>query len=553
MKNFKTTPIRFGPGAYTILKNLPGSLVGIFSEFIDNSLSSYQINKQILEKIDGPPFKLKITIEKIGDTIVIEDNAAGIDEKNFQRALQPANKPENTEEFNEFGMGMKYAAVWISNKWELESSVAGEPESRKTTFVYKEVIEKQLEELEIEYKKKELNKHGTKVTLSLLESKHINPWRPKKIIERLSSIYRNYIRPDGTFQSKFKKYDVEIIVFGEKLSWVEHGFLKQQWYEDRQIELKNTPEIEWKHELKRQAIICTVDEMDSETGIIKSVDKELFVSGFVGILPDGNQAHKNGFVITRRGRVVEGYDQRVYPAAISSRSSRSFQYVRIYGELNFDSPEVEISFDKTQLSISQDIRDMCFSQIAHELKSIYYKEYPDKPLNLIKQANEYRAKFSRTEVKKGIEKFNDYREKREDSNFNEQLNEVGNLQLDQTYHSGKTLEVSKVSNGDIIPQEFKKNIQIENENWEIGLNWINNDSLKDLYMVNFEYETQKLKIFLNMAHDVIINNRELKEDVHFMDFVFCLAISELKAKNSGAQNVELVRYAFNEYIRILKS
>jgi hypothetical protein len=72
-------------------------------------------------------------------------------------------------------------------------------------------------------------------------------------------------------------------------------------------------------------------------------------------------------------------------------------------------------------------------------------------------------------------------------------------------------------------------------------------------MVNFEYETQKLKIFLNMAHDVIINNRELKEDVHFMDFVLCLAISELKAKNSGAQNVELVRYAFNEYIRILKS
>lgn len=100
---------------------------------------------------------------------------------------------------------------------------------------------------------------------------------------------------------------------------------------------------------------------------------------------------------------------------------------------------------------------------------------------------------------------------------------------------------------------IKKNIQIENENWDIILNWINNETLRDLYMVTFEYDNKKLKIFLNMAHDVIINNKELKEDIHFMDFVLCLAISELKAKNSGAQNVEQLRYAFNEYIRILKS
>jgi hypothetical protein len=62
--NKKNAPITFGPAAYSILKNLPGSLVGIFAEFIDNSIASYIKNKIELEKINGHNFKLEIKIEE---------------------------------------------------------------------------------------------------------------------------------------------------------------------------------------------------------------------------------------------------------------------------------------------------------------------------------------------------------------------------------------------------------------------------------------------------------------------------------------------------------
>lgn len=546
----KTTNIRFGPGAYVILKNLPGSLVGIFSEFIDNSIASYSKNKDLLEKIHGAQFRLKIEIEKLEDEITITDNAAGISEIDFQRALQPANKPEDTKGLNEFGMGMKYAAVWLSNEWELHSSAIGENIKRRTIFNYDEVTSKGLEELPIFESPKSPNDHGTKVILRYLENKHVNPFQKKLIVKKLSSIYRNFIRPKESFQSEFKEYDIDIYFDGEKLEWIEYGFLKQQWFEDRQgEEMISSPSIEWKYRIPKQEILWTEDIMDRRSAEIKKVNKRLVVSGFVGILPDGEQAHKNGFVITRRGRVIEGYDSRVFPVPISTRQSRSFEYVRIYGELNFD--EVEVSFDKSMLSISQDIRDMCFTQIANALRKIRFDEEPTKELNLLKQAKNHRAKFTRKEVVKGIEKYHIHHRKDDDQKI-ESLNEAGNKKIDNKDEEIINIEVLSINTSHLIPKEFMREMNICGDKWTVKLNWINDEIKSQLYFLREDMENQILTIYLNMADSVIVNNKELKEDIHFMDFIFCLGISELKAKMSGASDIHLLRIAFNDFIKILK-
>jgi hypothetical protein len=552
MENKKTTSISFGPGAYSILKNLPGSLVGMFCEFIDNSIASYIKNKEKLEDIEGGDFKLKIRIEKLEDTIIITDNAAGINERDFQRALQPANKPEDVSGLNEFGMGMKYAAVWLSNEWELHSSALGENVKRQTIFNYDKVINEQLESLPIIEKNKDKNEHGTKVILRYLEAKHVHRFPNELIKKKLCSIYRNYLRPDGTFQAKYKKYDIEIMAFDEILNWEEFGFLKQQWYEDRQGKIAiKSPIFEWKHEIKEQPIEWDEEVMDRANSKVTKVHKRLVVSGFVGILPDGQHKSRNGFVITRRGRVIEGYDDRIFPYEISTRSARDFQYVRMYGELNFD--EVEVSFDKSKLSISQETRDMCFQAISIELKNIIFPEDPNKKYNMLKQAKEHRAKFTREQVTKGINKFHESHQVKDTFYVDSELNEIGNTIFDKNYNEKQRNEITNIEKAEIVPQEFSKILDIENESWTIKLNWINQETCSFLYNVNPDYTNKTLMIYLNMANEVVINNPTFKEDVNFMDIILCLGISELKAIQGGAENAEFVRYAFNDYIKILKA
>jgi cell division protein FtsB len=548
----KTAPITFGPAAYSILKNLPGSLVGIFAEFIDNSIASYIKNKDILEKLNGKNFKLKIRIDKFNDEIIITDNAAGINEKDFQRALQPANRPEDTSGLNEFGLGMKYAAVWLSNEWELHSSAIGENISRQTIFNYEKVINDQLESLPIIEKSKSPNEHGTKVILRYLESKHVSRFPEKRIIDKLSNIYRNYLRPGDTFQSKHKEYDIDIIAFEKHLKWEEFGFLNKQWYKDRQGEfLKNTPVFEWKHEIKEQKIEWLEEVMNIDDSTIYKIPKSLIVSGFVGILPDGHQVHKNGFVITRRGRVIEGYDERIFPASISGRQARAFHFIRIYGELNFQ--EVDVSFDKSKLSISEEIRDACFMHISNELKKITFSEDSSQSYDLIKQAQFHRANFTREQISEGIKNFHTHHEKTDNYILDQGLNDVGQMNFDENYAKERKEEINSLHQKQIVPREFTKKISIYKDNWMVRLNWINEESQSFLYTIDKKYDDKELFIYLNMANEIVINNVSLKEDVNFMDMILCLGISELKAEQAGAQQPELMRYAFNEYLKILKS
>ena len=58
----KTMSISFKSSAYRMLKKMPGKLWYIFAEFIDNSISSYLQNRELLEKLNGPNYKLQIEL-----------------------------------------------------------------------------------------------------------------------------------------------------------------------------------------------------------------------------------------------------------------------------------------------------------------------------------------------------------------------------------------------------------------------------------------------------------------------------------------------------------
>ena len=69
------------------------------AEFVDNSVQSYLANKKILNKLHKN-FVCKINIEVTSSMIKIYDNAAGISQKDYQRAFRAAAPPENTFSFS---------------------------------------------------------------------------------------------------------------------------------------------------------------------------------------------------------------------------------------------------------------------------------------------------------------------------------------------------------------------------------------------------------------------------------------------------------------------
>ena len=545
MNDKNLVSIEWESSGYSVLKNLNSSVLGIFCEFIDNSLQSYREQKNEILKYDKN-YQLKIDIDYIdGKEIIIRDNAGGINQKNFKRALKPANKPEDTTGYNEFGLGMKYAAVWISNEWELKSSAIGESVERSVLFDYDKVVSGNIKNLPFKEKYVRSDKHFTEVRLRRLESKHVSNWQWEYLRRKITYIYRNFIRTESSFYSNWKEDYVEFNVFGETLKWEEYNFLKEQWYEDRQIHFNDNKSIEWKFKFDWMPLSYD-EEVLNRDGDIEKRKSNIEISGFVGILPDGEHSGKNGFSLFRRGRVVEGIDKRVFPIDISGKSARSFKYIRLYGELHFRN--VDISFDKTKLAINKETRDEIFTVISSLIKNVEFPEFPGKKFNFISQADKHRAKFSRPTAKKAIESI----KTRKKTDLDIKAEEVLKNKVYDDDYEYKLLNSSK-SQVEIeeLPCDENSKIYIGNHEYQVVLKFT--EMNHQLYLIVDEKVKKKLIITIGMKHKIFLNNNELLKAPMFdlfVQFIKCLAISEVKASN-GRDIAKEVRYSFNDYIPLL--
>lgn len=545
MNDKNLVSIEWESSGYSVLKNLNSSVLGIFCEFIDNSLQSYREQKNEILKYDKN-YQLKIDIDYIdGKEIIIRDNAGGINQKNFKRALKPANKPEDTTGYNEFGLGMKYAAVWISNEWELKSSAIGESVERSVLFDYDKVVSGNIKNLPFKEKYVRSDKHFTEVRLRRLESKHVSNWQWEYLRRKITYIYRNFIRTESSFYSNWKEDYVEFNVFGETLKWEEYNFLKEQWYEDRQIHFNDNKSIEWKFKFDWMPLSYD-EEVLNRDGDIEKRKSNIEISGFVGILPDGEHSGKNGFSLFRRGRVVEGIDKRVFPIDISGKSARSFKYIRLYGELHFRN--VDISFDKTKLAINKETRDEIFTVISGLIKNVEFPEFPGKKFNFISQADKHRAKFSRPTAKKAIESI----KTRKKTDLDIKAEEVLKNKVYDDDYEYKLLNSSK-SQVEIeeLPCDENSKIYIGNHEYQVILKFTEMDH--QLYLIVDEKIEKKLIIKIGMKHIIFQNNNELLKTPmfnHLVQFIKCIAISEVKASN-GRDNAKDVRHAFNDYISLI--
>ena len=187
----KKISIRFRQSAYRLLKNSKFKPAYVFAELIDNSIQSYLDNKSELEKIDKN-YRLSVIISKKNNELIIVDNAAGISDSKMEKALEPGSLPDNREGLNEFGIGLKNAAVWMADFYTLKTSSIGEPYSKTVKFDYHDVVNNDVEEIDEDFKKEKISRSYTKITLSQLRVDEVK-YDYDEIAKQIASIYRGML------------------------------------------------------------------------------------------------------------------------------------------------------------------------------------------------------------------------------------------------------------------------------------------------------------------------------------------------------------------------
>lgn len=335
------------------------------AEFIDNSLQSYISNSERLSADETGGAGLIVNIEITVDApnrIVIRDNAAGILLADFPRAFRPAHVPPDTSGLSEFGMGMKSAACWFANHWSVRTKAFGEDVERSVCFNINSIINDRLEELDITRRTVPYEAHYTEIVLEELCHPLKGGRTIGKIREHLASIYRVFLR-DKTLQLVFN---------GEPLVYESPAVLQAPCYRN-----PSEPSQTWKKNI----------DMDFGAG--------QQVTGFAALRETASTSHA-GFALFRRNRLIEGSADDTYRPAKVFGKSNSYRYQRLFGELHLQGFEVSHTKDGFR-----------WEEYEEEFLDLLKEELEREPLDLIDQAEGYRAKLHRKSVEDRARKATD--------------------------------------------------------------------------------------------------------------------------------------------------
>ena len=302
MKNTEqlTIDIRPDSGVYGTFRRISYRPWSAIAEFIDNSTQNYFEYKRYIGEVTGgdPTLEIDIIHDPRMKTLVIIDNANGMNWNELERAIQLNKPPGNTSGRSEFGMGLKMAACWFGSRWRVVTKRFGD------TIEYSALVD--VSRLEIDKPDAiivqqrmgfEPSQHYTRIEMENLHRTFRGRTLPS-IKENIASIYRRDIDSG----------DVTIRWNGELFKWD-----KDPVFEEETPDGKRT---RW------------------EKNIQFDVDG-YSVRGKVWIRIPG-QARRAGMHLFRRGRLVLGGPGQGYKPAAIFAAPNSFQSQRLMGELDLD-------------------------------------------------------------------------------------------------------------------------------------------------------------------------------------------------------------------------
>lgn len=486
------------------------------AEYVDNSIDSYQRNRENLVELHGEGFQLQVEIEinDLESKITIRDNAGGIEKENYARAFRAAEIPTDTSGLSEFGMGMKSASCWFSDYWIVRTTAIGEDYEKTVKFDLNKIFEDKLEELDFTTKPKNKNEHYTVIELwnvtKMPRRKGLG-----KVKSHLASIYREFLRA-GVLNLK---------VDNNELKYEEPKILTER-FQLKPYHPVGEP-IYWRKDI------------DFE------IDDNLSVKGFVAIREKAS-TNEAGFALFRRGRVIEGsFDNGFRPDFIFG-APNSYRFQRVFGELHLIG--FDVSFTKKGIQWDENL-DIFLKLLKDDINN---DEFP-----LLKQAENYRVRANEKDYKKSGSKalkntVTDLEERApkaveetfEDSYLNEVDDEFPLSQTEKSIFKEFQLTFNKLDWN--VTVELSYDPSLENL-IELGPHLVKNDNPKK--------EIKYIGIRLSLTHPFMIQfvgtDNEKIEPI--LRYTAALGLAEIIAKESGSKAQGEIRRNFNQLITKISS
>jgi hypothetical protein len=377
--------IRPGVGMLSLFPAMNYKAWFALGEMVDNSIQSYLTHKAELRKLHGNDFKLQIDIafsQGSDPRIVVEDNAAGIYERDVSRAFTPAAPPYDKTGISQFGIGMKSSATWYSNFYVISSQALGETVRRTVTFDIEKIVQEEIEELEIVYEPKDPSTHGTRIVMSQLHQGIPVGATLGKIRSYITSIYREFL----------KAGDIVITVGDEVLRYAAPPLLNTcYWNEKGPVD--GSPEKLWSI-----PIDITLSESWERDQAPNKPAQAPRVRGWMGILKEGSTKMSGAALIWRKkvvvgaGSLAQGDEDSYRPANIFGAST-TFPFQRLIGEI--DLSELQVTTFKDQI----DWRDGQEEELQKKIRQAI--DAGDTPL--LRMAKNYRSTVRTTQVRSTVQ------------------------------------------------------------------------------------------------------------------------------------------------------
>jgi hypothetical protein len=315
--------LKMGPAAFASYKRLAYEWWYAFAEFVDNSTQAYLDNQDTLDKVykaTGQRLTVKI-IAQDDQEIRIIDNSLGMSLADLKRAMSVAVPPPISTGRCRYGMGMKTAASWMGNKWNVTTKRLGETTKYTVNVDVDRVANGDLN-LPFTSEPAPTDDHYTIVRITHLH----RPLRGRtvgKVKDFLSSIYRVDIASN---RLHLEYNDVP-------LSWALFDNTKFLKRADGSIYRKN----------------FDFEIISDEPGA-----RPKRITGWVGILQRGARADA-GFSILHRERVIRGWPTSWRPYKLFGEGRNDLINQRLVGEVHLE--DFEVSHTKDSINWYGDEED----------------------------------------------------------------------------------------------------------------------------------------------------------------------------------------------------